>query len=82
MEYITVSLVLIVLGLLLQHWQPPIKRQYQFIILAIVGVGIGYLTALGVAWGFIISGLVFYKSEVVEEFKLFKEGITDIRGDE
>ena len=81
MEYITVSLVLIVVGLMLSKWQPPIKRQYQFIILAIVGIVLGYKTVLGGFWGFIISGLVFYKGEVVEEFRLIKEGLTEIKGD-
>lgn len=79
MEYITVSLVLIVVGLLLSHWQPPIRKQYQFIILAIVGIVLGYFTALGVLWGFIISGLVFYKGELVEEFRSVKEGFKEIR---
>ena len=81
MEYITISLVLIVVGLMLSKWQPPIQKQYQFITLAIVGIVLGYYTVLGVFWGFIISGLVFYKGEVVEEFRLIKGGLTEIKGD-
>ena len=81
MEYITVSLVLIVVGLMLSKWQPPIQKQYQFITLAIVGIVLGYFTVLGVFWGFIISGLVFYKGEVVEELRIIKEGLTEIKGD-
>lgn len=71
--------ILIILGLLLNNWKPPIKEQYVFIILGITGMILGYLLKCGIAWGFIWAGLVFYKSKLVEEFKLIKESITNIQ---
>ena len=71
--------ILIILGLLLNNWKPPIKEQYVFIILGITGMILGYLLKCGIAWGFIWAGLVFYKSKLVEEFKLIKESLTNIQ---
>lgn len=72
------GLILIILGLLLNNWKPPIKDQYTFIILGIAGIGLGYLLGCGVYWGFIGSGLVFYKGKLVEEFKLVKESLSNL----
>lgn len=71
--------ILVIMGLLLNNWKPPIKEQYVFIILGITGMILGYLLKCGVAWGFIWAGLVFYKSKMVEEFKLIKESLTNIQ---
>lgn len=73
------GLILIILGLLLNSWKPPIKEQYVFIILGISGMILGYLLKCGIAWGFIWAGLVFYKSKIVEEFKLIKESLTNLK---
>lgn len=71
--------ILIILGLLLNNWKPPIKEQYVFILLGVAGMVLGYLLKCGIAWGFIWAGLVFYKSKMVEEFKLLKEALTNIQ---
>lgn len=74
-QVILLCLVLMVLGLLLKNWKPPIKEQYVFIILAIVGGTLGYFMLVGfegVLWGFVGSGLVFYKDKLVEEAKAVK----------
>lgn len=71
--------ILIILGLLLNNWKPPIKEQYVFILLGVAGMILGYLLKCGIAWGFIWAGLVFYKSKMVEEFKLLKESLTNIQ---
>lgn len=71
--------ILIILGLLLNNWKPPIKEQYVFILLGVAGMVLGYLLKCGIAWGFIWAGLVFYKSKMVEEFKLLKESLTNIQ---
>ena len=72
------GLILIILGLLLNNWKPPIKDQYVFIILALAGIGLGYVLGCGIYWGFIGAGLVFYKNKLVEELKLVKESLGDI----
>lgn len=71
--------ILIILGLLLNNWQPPIKEQYVFIILGIAGMILGHLLKCGIAWGFIWAGLVFYKSKLVEEIRLIKESLSNIK---
>ena len=71
--------ILIILGLLLNNWKPPIKEQYVFILLGVAGMVLGYLLKCGIAWGFIWAGLVLYKSKMVEEFKLLKESLTNIQ---
>lgn len=80
-QVILLGLVLIVLGLLLKNWQPPIKEQYVFIILATVGGILGYfmLDGLqGILWGFVGSGLVFYKDELVKEATAVKDSFDTI----
>lgn len=73
------GLILIILGLLLTNWKPPIKDQYVFILLAIAGVFLGYILGCGAYWGFIGAGLVFYKGKLVEEFRLVKESLGGIK---
>ena len=79
---IQLGLTLIIIGLLLNNWEPQIKDQYTFIILAIAGMGLGYVLNCGVHWGFIGAGLVFYKGKLVEEFKLVKESLIDLKKEE
>lgn len=79
---VQLGLILIILGLLLNNWEPPIKDQYTFIILAIAGMALGYILNCGIHWGFIGAGLVFYKGKLVEEFKLVKESLIDLKGQE
>lgn len=71
--------ILVILGLLLNNWKPPIKEQYVFILLGLAGMSIGYLLGCGLSWGFIWAGIVFYKSKLVEEFKLVKESLTNLK---
>ena len=70
--------ILIILGLLLNNWKPPIKEQYVFIMLGASGMALGHILGCGIAWGFIWAGIVFYKSKLVEEFKLIKESLTNL----
>lgn len=79
---IQLGLILIIIGLLLTNWEPPIKDQYTFIMLAIAGMVLGYLLECGVHWGFIGAGLVFYKGKLVEEFRLVKESLIDLKKEE
>lgn len=71
--------ILTILGLLLNNWKPPIKEQYVFIMLGVAGMILGYVLKCGIAWGFIWAGLVFYKGKLVEEFKLVKESLSNIK---
>ena len=65
-------------GLLLNSWEPPIKAQYRFMILAVIGVILGVCLGCGGIYGFIGAGLVFYKDKLVEEMKLVKDSFVDI----
>lgn len=78
---IQLSLILMIIGLLMASWQPPIRSQYRCILLLVVGGGLGFILDCGVLWGLIISGLVFYKDELVLEVKLVKESFDKIQND-
>lgn len=74
-EYLLLTLVLIVIGVMLNNWQnPPLHRDFQFIILSIVGIGLG-LSSIGMniqvaLYSFCVSGLVFFKDILIEEITL------------
>ena len=68
-QVILLGLVLVGLTLFLENWQPPIKKQYMFIILAVVGCSLGYYMLKGfngTLWGFVYTSLVFFKDELVK----------------
>lgn len=90
-DVILLGLVLVVIGLFLKKWEPPIKDQYIFITLAILGSTLGYFMLrgfYGVLWGLVYTGLVFYKDELVKEASLVKDSFialkdkTENEGDE
>lgn len=78
LELLQLGLVLMICGLLLTNWEPPIKAQYRFMILAVVGVILGIWLGCGSIYGFIGAGLIFYKDKLVEEVRLVKESFIDI----
>ena len=77
-ELIQLGLVLMICGLLLTNWEPPIKAQYRFMILAVIGIILGTFLGCGGIYGFIGAGLVFYKDKLVEEMRLVRESFVDI----
>jgi hypothetical protein len=80
MDFLTLALILIVVGLMLEKWEPPLKNQYQFCFIGLLGVILGhYLPNVDGFWGFILAGIVFYKGEVIREFREVKEGLEEIR---
>lgn len=78
LELIQLGFILMICGLLLNSWDPPIKAQYRFMILAVIGVVIGVLLGCGYVYGFIGAGLIFYKDKLVEEMRLVRESFVDI----
>lgn len=81
-DVLLLGLVLIVLGLLLRKWEPPIKDQYVFLILALVGSVLGYFMLdgfYGILWGWVYVGLVFYKDELVREATLVKDSFDSLK---
>ncbi len=78
LELIQLGVVLMICGLLLSSWEPPIKPQYKFLVLAVIGVALGVFLGCGSIYGFIGAGLIFYKDKLVEEMRLVKESFIDI----
>ena len=76
-NYVVLTGILIVEGLFLKKWDPPIKRQYVALILLLSGLALGHFMVTNAAYGFLIAGLVFYKDELVEEIKLVKESVVE-----
>lgn len=81
-DVILLGLVLVVIGLFLRKWEPPIKDQYIFIALATLGCTLGYFMLhgfYGVLWGLVYTGLVFYKDELVKEAGQVKDSFVDLK---
>ena len=81
-DIILLGLVLIVIGLFLRKWEPPIKDQYIFIVLATFGCTLGYFMLhgfYGILWGLVYTGLVFYKDELVKEASQVKDSFDDLK---
>lgn len=74
-NYVVLTGILIVVGLFLKKWEPPIKKQYVALSLLLIGIVLGQLMVGYAAYGFLMAGLVFYKDELVEEVKLVKESV-------
>ncbi|MDB8579365.1 hypothetical protein PNU84_14390, partial [Turicibacter sanguinis] len=78
-NYVVLTGILIVEGLFLKKWDPPIKKQYVALILLLSGLGLGHFMVTNVAYGFLIAGLVFYKDELVAEIKLVKDSVLEVK---
>lgn len=78
-NYVVLTGILIVVGLFLKKWEPPIKKQYVALSLLAIGLILGHLMVNYAAYGFLMAGLVFYKDELVEEIKLVKESVIAVK---
>ncbi len=79
MNYLVLTGILIVVGLFLNKWEPPIKKQYIALSLFISGIILGQVMITNPAYGFLIAGLVFYKDELVQEIRLVRDSLKDIK---
>ncbi len=80
-NYIIITAVLIIIGLFLNNWQPPIKKQYIALILLPIGALLGYFELNNFYYGFMIAGLVFYKDELVVEIQKVKQSFNKVKED-
>ena len=71
-EYILLTIVLIIIGLFLEEWQPPLHKNIIAITVLILGLVLGYFMANNAIYGFCIGGLVYYKGKLMDEFKELK----------
>ena len=78
-NYVVLTGILIVTGLFLNKWEPPIKKQYVALMLLVTGLALGFFMVENAAYGFLIAGLVFYKDELVSEIKLVKESVLEVK---
>ena len=78
-DFLMGSGLLILMGLYLEKWQPPLKKQYIALALFLAGGLMGYYMIHGWAYGILIAGLVFYKRELVEEVKEIKDSFKSIK---
>ena len=76
-NFIIVTLLLIILGLFLKSWEPPIKLQYIALALGIVGAGLGAAMLDSWAYGIVVAGAVFFKDALVEEIKLVRDSASN-----
>lgn len=80
-NFIIVTLLLIILGLFLKGWEPPIKLQYIALALGIVGAGLGAAMLDSWAYGIVVAGAVFFKDALVEEIKLVRNSVSNIKNE-
>ena len=78
-NYVVLTGILIVVGLFLKKWEPPIEKQYVALSLLAIGLILSHLMVNYAAYGFLMAGLVFYKDELVEEVKLVKESVIAVK---
>ena len=78
-NYVVLTGILIVVGLFLKKWEPPIRKQYVALSLLALGLILGHFMVNYTAYGFLMAGLVFYKDELVEEVKLVKESVIAVK---
>lgn len=79
LDYPVLTGLLIVIGLFLKNWEPPIKKQYIALILLPVGTILGYMMVQNPSYGFLIAGLVFYKDELVNEVRDVKDSFIEVQ---
>lgn len=79
LDYPVLTGLLIVIGLFLKNWEPPIKKQYIALILLPVGTILGYMMVQNPSYGFLIAGLVFYKDELVNEVRDVKDSFVEVK---
>lgn len=80
-NYVVLTGILIVVGLFLRNWQPPIKKQYIALILLPLGAILGYFKVDNPYYGFLIAGLVFYQDEFVDEIKRVKQSFSEVKAE-
>ena len=78
-DFFIVSGLLILMGLYLEKWQPPLKKQFIALALFLAGGLMGHFMINGWAYGILTAGLVFYKRELVEEVKEIKDSFKGIK---
>ncbi len=78
-NYFVLAGILIVAGIYLREWRPPIAPQIIAAILLVLGSILGWVIINNVAYGFLIAGLVYYKDELVDEVRLVKESLAEIK---
>lgn len=77
-NFITVTLVLIIVGLYLRNWEPPIKKQYVSAALFLLGMVLGLTMLDSWACGLVLAGVVFFKDALVDEIKLVRDSVSKI----
>lgn len=70
LDYLILTLILIIIGMVLKTWEPPMKKQYIVVTLLVVGMWLGHKEVNNAYLGFCVAGLVFFKDKLVEEANL------------
>lgn len=79
LNHFLITIVLVILGLWLKRFNPPVKEQYQLVIIVLVGGILSHYMINSIIFGICISGLVFYKEILIEELKMIRESIIDFK---
>ena len=75
-----IVIIVLTLKLIVSRWQPPLQESLQAIISICLGTLIGTMvnpTVEGFVSGIIASGIAFYGSDLLSEFRTIKEDIAN-----
>ena len=64
-NYVVLTGVLIVVGLFLRNWQPPMKKQYIALILLPLGAILGHFKVDNPYYGFLIAGPLLRRHSLI-----------------
>ena len=77
--FIKLVLILMIFGLFLKQWKPPLPKQVVAGTLLFLGAFLGQHICNTAIIGFIIAGLIYYKHDLIQEVNLTKSCFSDIK---
>ena len=78
-DFVRLAIILTIFGLYFKQWKPPLPKQVIAGVLLFLGAFLGEHLCSSAIMGFLISGLVFYKHDLINEINMTKSCFNDIK---
>lgn len=72
LEHLSIGIFLVILTLWLKRFHPPLKEQWQALIVFTVGATISHILVNSWLYGVSITGVIFYKEIFINELIYIK----------
>ena len=79
-NWISLYMICIIINLSLMQFRPPIPKHYRNIIVLVLGTVAGSYVIQNLFMGFVISGVVLFRSELPDEVSKTRESVTKLIG--